>query len=67
MKHDKLRRSKLNIAILAALSTSTAVYAAESENDENAAKERDTGATLIITATKRSESIRDVPVAVQAL
>jgi len=58
-----MKRSKLNIAILAALSASTGVYAAEEEGVE----EEHGIQTMIITATKRAESIQSIPVSASAI
>lgn len=58
-----MNRSKINIAILAALAASTAVHAAEDEEVE----EESGIQTMIITATKRAESIQSIPVAASAI
>jgi iron complex outermembrane receptor protein len=58
-----MKRSKLNLAILAALATSANVQAAEKE-----AVEEERGIqTMIITATKRAESIQSIPVSATAI
>ncbi|MCP3675770.1 MAG: TonB-dependent receptor [Gammaproteobacteria bacterium] len=56
-----MNRSKLNCAILTALAATSVTYAEEADT-ENSGLE-----TIIITATKRSESIQEVPVSVTAI
>lgn len=57
-----LKINKLNYAVLVALGASSFAHAQESETQNKAKIE-----TIEVTATKRSESIQDVPVTVSAL
>ena len=57
-----MKKSQLSCAILAALA-SVSVHAQQNDNNSPAAKIE----TIEVTATKRAESIQDVPVAVTAL
>ena len=57
-----MRKSKLSYAVVAALAT-TSVYAQEASPKAGKASIE----TIEVTATKRSESIQDIPVSVTAL
>jgi outer membrane receptor protein involved in Fe transport len=62
LREINMKFTKLHIAMLAAITTSGSLYAEE-------AKKQETGKVEVIevTATKRTESIQDVPVTVTAL
>jgi outer membrane receptor protein involved in Fe transport len=69
MKNNFMRKTKLNHAVLvalgaSALSLSTTVY---SQSEEATKPKKAQIETIQITATKRTESIQDVPVTVSAL
>jgi len=58
-----MKRSKLSIAVLTALASSPGVYAEEAAPEEEASGIHN----MIITATKRAESIQTIPVAANAI
>jgi outer membrane receptor protein involved in Fe transport len=57
-----MRFNKLHCAVLTAIAASSSVYAEEVKKQENAKIE-----VIEVTATKRTESIQDVPITVTAL
>ena len=57
-----MKLTKLNCAVLAAIAASSSLYAEEANKQEKAKIE-----IIEVTATKRTESIQDVPVTVSAL
>jgi len=58
-----MKLTKLHCAVITAIAASTSVYAAEPQSKEKKAKIE----VIEVTATKRTESIQDIPVTVTAL
>jgi outer membrane receptor protein involved in Fe transport len=62
LREINMKFTKLHIAMLTAITTSGSLYAQEAEKQETGKVE-----VIEVTATKRTESIQDVPVTVTAL